>query len=209
MTIGLDVLYHLKTTIDSRYGVVTLQNSQAEEADADRANADDGGVDDAGVDVGGADVGRADQRWEIPLFNFSTASLAEARFDDQPARLLIDTGNAVGTFVSGRWADGALSGGHGRKPPPTLWLRKRKLDLPPFEMAGQTIEHWPVVDSLPRELEQLDTVDLVMGRDLLHGYRTTIDLANRRLILSGGPLPPRPAAPARRITAGAESTPLP
>jgi hypothetical protein len=187
MAIGLDVLYHLRTTIDPGYGVATVQDAQT-------------------VNLGDANF---ESRWEIPLFNFSAASLAEARFDDQFARVLIDTGNAVGTFASSRWASRALARAQGRKPPPTLWWRRRKFDLPSFELAGQTIEHWPVVDSLPRELEQLDTVDLVIGRDLYHSYRTTIDLANRRLIFSGGPLPPKPAAIARRTSIDEASAPLP
>jgi hypothetical protein len=198
-TIGLDVLYHLNTTIDARYGSVTVTDAHADQDNPADQTAHARERKDAGDN----------EAWEIPIFNFSTASLAQARFDDRSARVMIDTGNAVGTFVSSRWVSETLADARGRKPPPTLWLRKRKLDLPTFELAGQMIEHWPVVDSLPRELEQLDTVDLVMGRDLLHEYRTTIDLANRRLLLSGAPLPPRPATPTRRATAGAEATPLP
>jgi predicted aspartyl protease len=178
LTIGLDVLYHVRTTIDSGYGSVTFTDAQA--------------TSDPQTEIAGAGL------WEIPVFNFSTAMLAEGRFGDESARVLIDTGNAVGTFVSARWADRVLPQVRSRRPPPTLWFKKRKFELPAFDLAGQRMEHWPVVDSLPDGLEQLDTVDLVLGRDLYSNYRVTIDLQGNRLLLENGPLPPRPARKAVR-----------
>jgi predicted aspartyl protease len=177
LTIGLDVLYHLRTTIDPGYCAVTFTDASAtSDPEAETSHA----------------------RWEIPVFNFSTAMLAQGRIGDESARVLIDTGNAVGTFVSARWADRVLPQVRNRRPPPTLWFKKRKFELPAFELAGQQIEHWPVVDSLPAELEQLNTVDLVFGRDLYSNYRITIDPQANRLLLDDGSLPPSPARKPRR-----------
>jgi predicted aspartyl protease len=173
LTIGRDLLVHLVVTIDPQDGVVT--------------------VGEAKLDEGSAPKGVSDENtWMIPIWNFSAACLAEAEFNGGSARVLIDTGNSVGTFISGRWAERVLPEVRLGRRPPTLWFKGQRFELPEFELAGQKIAHWPVVDSLPAELERLDAIDLVIGRDLFGAYRTTIDLRNRRLVLSDGPLPPTP-----------------
>jgi hypothetical protein len=122
--------------------------------------------------------------WEIPLWTFPQACLAEGRLTSgQSARVLIDTGNPLGTYVSPRWARQNLPDYQ----PPIPWLMRRlkhhKFDIGGLRLGGQTLPDWPVKDAIPREMDRLAVVDLLMGRDLLCHYRVTIDLVGRRLRL--------------------------
>jgi hypothetical protein len=51
---------------------------------------------------------------------------------------------------------------------------------------------WPLTDRLPAEVDRLDVVDVLVGRDLLWKYRATIDLGHRVLRLHASDLEPRP-----------------
>jgi hypothetical protein len=133
----------------------------------------------------------SDSVWNIPVWTFSQACLAQGRLTEGPfARVLIDTGNRVGTFVSPRWMRRSVP--EFRRPPAPIvpWVKNRQFHIAPFELAGQTLADWPVFDTLPEELERLDLVDVLTGHDLLWQYQVTIDLRQRLFRLRNSQTPP-------------------
>jgi hypothetical protein len=125
-------------------------------------------------------------RWEIPLWTFPQAMLAEATLGDgRKARVLVDTGDRAGTFVSARWARRNLPGFHRSNTPIVFKFKRRDLLLELIELGNQTLVNWPVFDTMPNELERLDLVDVLVGHDALWPYRLTIDLPGRVLRLEG------------------------
>lgn len=124
--------------------------------------------------------------WEIPLWTFPQATLAEATLPDgQKARVLVDTGDRAGTFISARWARRNVPGFHRSNTPIVFKFKRRDLMLGQLELGNQTLVNWPVLDTMPGELERLDLVDVLVGHDVLWPYRVTIDLRQRVLRLEG------------------------
>lgn len=138
------------------------------------------------------------ERWQIPLWTFSQSCVARGELEQGgAARVLVDTGNRTGTFVSARWARQHLA--RLQRPTSTLVFKfkHQNLSLDTMELGGTTLVDWPILDRLPNDLERLDLVDVLVGRDLLWAYRLTIDLPRRVLYLEGGPDVPKP--PEERI----------
>jgi hypothetical protein len=124
--------------------------------------------------------------WEIPVWTFSQVCLARGQRGAGPlARVLVDTGNRAGTFVSYRWARRHMPG---LAAPSSLVfrLKKRKMTLDLFDLGSQSLIAWPVADTLPPELDRLNLVDVIVGHDLLWPYELTIDLPRRVLELRAG-----------------------
>ena len=156
MAIGIDLLHHLRLTLDADAGVALVEPAAAA-APLGPFSAADG--------------------WQVRLWPLVQVCLAEARLDGQRhARVLIDTGNWEGTYVSARWA---------RRNEVDL-DRERYLNLVPLESAAGVlaglelgdrglVDH-PVRGRLPAELERLDLLDVVVGHDVLEHQRVTIDL---------------------------------
>jgi hypothetical protein len=136
--------------------------------------------------------------WRIPLWTFPQACLARAELPRGMARVLVDTGNRTGTYVSASWARRHVA--ELRRPTAALVFKFRHqgLTLDTMELGNSTLRGWPVWDRLPVELERLDVVDVLVGRDLLWPYRLTIDMRQRALRLDGGPASPVPPAAAMR-----------
>ena len=161
MAIGIDLLHHLRFTLDLD------ANRAAIEPTAGAAPLGDA------VPAGG---------WQVQLWPLAQTCLAEARLAGNCyARVLIDTGNWEGTFVSARWArrnDVRIS--DERHP---LWtqLDPQAGVLSGLELGGQSIEDHPVRGRLPAELDRLDLLDIIVGHDLLDHHRVTIDLTERLL----------------------------
>lgn len=124
--------------------------------------------------------------WEIPLWTFSQACLARGQLPGGAmARVLVDTGNRAGTFVSARWAHRNLP--DFQRPPATVIFKfkQRNLWLDEMQLGSGSLYNWPVVDTIPNVLERLDTVDVLLGHDMLAPYEVTIDLEQRVLQLYG------------------------
>jgi hypothetical protein len=128
----------------------------------------------------------------IPLWTFSQACLTRAELPRGMARVLVDTGNRRGTYVAAAWARRHVS--TFRRPTSTLVFkfRHRGLSLDTMELGSLTLADWPIWDRIPAELERLDVVDVLVGRDLLWQYRVTFDLSKRAIRLDGGPQSPSP-----------------
>ena len=130
------------------------------------------------------------ESWDIPLWTFSRACLAQGQLPNgRYARTLIDTGNCVGTFVSRRWTSGLDQGREGADGAPRP--RMRNFHLAGLQLGNETLPRWPVAGTLPRDLERMGAIDLVIGYDLLWQYEVTVDLRRRLLRL-------REARPAER-----------
>ncbi len=122
--------------------------------------------------------------WEIPLWTFSKVCLARGRMVDGPlARVLVDTGDRRGTFVSTRWARRALKKVQWPDSSLVFHFKARGLSLDAMELGTERLTNWPVLETMPGELERLDLVDVLLGHDLLSPYRLTIDLRRRVLRL--------------------------
>ncbi|MGD9724064.1 MAG: retropepsin-like aspartic protease [Pirellulales bacterium] len=129
---------------------------------------------------------------QIPLWTFSQACLARGETPRGPARVLIDTGNRSGTYVSARWARHYFP--QFRVPAANLIFKFRHqgLMLDRMDLGNAVLVNWPILDRLPNDLERLDLVDVLIGRDMWWPYRVTIDMTQRLLILDGGPDSPTP-----------------
>jgi len=174
MALGTELMHHLRLTIDYPRRKVSV--SPASTTPASEASP---------------------AIWEIPLWTFPQATLAEATLPDgQKARVLVDTGDRAGTFISARWARRNVPGFHRSNTPIVFKFKRRDLMLGQLELGNQTLVNWPVLDTLPNELERLDLVDVLVGHDVLWPYRLTIDLGQRVLWLEGEA--PRRAPPRGR-----------
>jgi hypothetical protein len=162
MALGTELMHHVRFTMDYPAGRVLV-----EPANSPRA------------------IGPADG-WEIPLWTFSQACLAQGHLPSgETARVLVDTGDASGSYVSGRWAQRHLPGFPRQHGPVVFKSARRKLSLGKMELGTGRLDDWPVVDTLPVELERADAIDVLLGRDLLASYRVTIDMSARVLRLQG------------------------
>jgi Aspartyl protease len=167
MSLGTELLYHVRFHIDYPARRVTAEP-------ADRARA----------------PGPSDPLWEIPVWTFSQICLARGQSDRGPmARVLVDTGDRAGTFVSYRWARQHMPNLRGVTSAMVFRFKKRNMALDVLDLGSQTLRDWPVLDTIPTELDRLNQVDIILGHDLLWPYRLTIDLPHRELQLRPGSSP--------------------
>jgi predicted aspartyl protease len=163
MALGTELMHHVRFTIDYPRSRVVAQP-----ADSPVAPAVAQGV------------------WEIPLWTFSNICLASGRLaGTSPARVLVDTGDRSGTFVSARWARRSMKQYHWPSSSLVFHFKPRGLALDEFQLGSETLRNWPVQETMPSELDRLDLVDVLVGRDVLEPYRLTIDLRRRVLRLQG------------------------
>jgi hypothetical protein len=169
MAIGTELMHHVRFTLDypARRVVVERADRPAQRYDDSNGFA-----------------------W--PVWTFSQACLALGETDRGPARVMVDTGNRPGTYLSARWARRHLP--QFERPTSTLVFKFRHqgISLDTMQLGDLVLDDWPIWDRIPRDLEQLDLVDVLVGRDLLWPYRLTIDLRRRVMRLDGGPASPRP-----------------
>lgn len=163
MSLGTELMHHVRLTID--YPRREVWAAAASTPDATAASP---------------------ARWEIPLWTLPQAILAEGTLPSgHKARVLVDTGDRAGTFISARWARRNLAGFHRSNAPIVFKFKRRDLMIPQLELGNQSLVDWPVLDTMPHELERLDLVDVLVGHDVLWPYRVTIDLQQRLLRLEG------------------------
>ncbi len=125
--------------------------------------------------------------WEIPVWTFSQACLARGQLAGAAmARVLVDTGDRAGTFVSARWARRHLPNFQRSTSSLVFKVKPRNLSLDVLELGNQSLHDWPVSDTIPKNLERLDLVDVLLGHDVLGPYQLTIDLPQRVLQLRAG-----------------------
>jgi len=179
MALGTELMHHVRFTIDYPRRQIWAEKA-GQRTTGDGLNPPSGST----------------PHWEIPVWTFSQACLcAGMRPGGEGARVLLDTGNRAGTFVSPRWARSNVA--HFRRPTGSLVFKfkPRNLFLDDLEIGGQALRQWPVLDILPADLERLDLVDVLVGHDLLAPYQLTIDLQRRVFELRGNPPTPAPARP--------------
>jgi len=164
MSLGTDLLYHLRVTLDYPQRRVTAEPASASVTTTDE---------------------NASTEWRIPVWTFSRLPLAEGTgAGGTPLRVLIDTGARQGTYISYRWGRREIPQLAGVHSGMVFRFKKKDLTLPPLELGGRAIADWPVVDTLPKELDRLDVVDLMLGHDLLKRFRVTVDLSHGEFRLS-------------------------
>ncbi len=121
--------------------------------------------------------------WTIPVWTFAQACLARGQLDTGPmARVLVDTGNRTGTFVSAR-GRGTTCRRIRASGPVVFKFKPRRLVLDDFALGDRMLEDWPIADTMPAKLDRLDFTDLLFGGDVLAPYQVSIDLAQRALLL--------------------------
>jgi hypothetical protein len=155
MTLGIELMHHVRFTIDYPLARVSAEPALAPAV-------------------------RTAASWEIPVWTFSQACLAQVEMPSgQMGRALVDTGDRRGTYVSRRWARRNVP--RFARPDAGLIFKFKQRDLVIDEMklGSRPLEDWAVLDTLPAALEKLDLVDVLLGHDLLSGYRLTIDLRRR------------------------------
>ncbi len=147
--------------------------------------------------------------WQIPVWTFSQCLLSQGEMPrGTMARVLIDTGDRAGTFLSHRWAKRNLP--QFQRPTSNLVFKfkPRNLLVDGLQLGNRSLDQWPVLDTIPSELERLDLVDVLLGHDLLAPYELTIDLRSRVLELrSDAPALPTPAGPTAEQGAAATNEP--
>ena len=160
--IGTDLMYHVRLSIDYPHSRVTAKPAR---------------------DM--LDQRSIQASWKVPVWAFAHVPLAQATTrDGRYARVLIDTGNRTGAYVSGRWQS-RISGRDRLEGSPTSGLFKRKpTELPELSLAGHQLTDWPVTGLLPGALERADLVDVLIGHDLISEYLLTIDLRGGALYLT-------------------------
>ncbi len=163
MALGTELMHHVRFTIDYRRSAVYAQPAR---------------------DARAAEQG--ERAWKIPLWTFSSACLAQGRLSRGPlVRVLVDTGDRAGTFVSPRWGRRALPQFQRPHSRMVFEFKPRGIALDTMELGTGVLRNWPVLETIPRELERLDLVDILLGRDLLGAYQLTIDMQRRVLELRG------------------------
>jgi hypothetical protein len=170
MGLGTELMHHVRFTLDYPARRVLAERADRPSSVTDR-----------------------EPGWDIPLWTFSQTCLARADdLDGTAARVLVDTGNRSGSFVSAGWARRHLP--QFQRPTSSLIFKFRHqgLRLDTMSLGTSTLRNWPIIDRLPSELERLDLVDVLVGRDVLWPYRLTIDLRQRVMRLRGGPQSPVP-----------------
>ena len=188
MALGAELMHHVRFTLDYPRGKVFVAPASPPVATHEQ---------------------HLSPKWKIPVWTFSQCLLAQGEMSrGTMARVLIDTGDRVGTFVSHRWAKRNLP--QFQRPTSNLVFKfkPRHLLVDGLQLGNRSLDQWPVLDTIPNELERLDLVDVLLGHDLLAPYELTIDLKNRVLELRGDV--PTPTAPAHPTAAqGASATTKP
>jgi hypothetical protein len=175
--IGLDLMHHLRFTID--YARLKVRAEPANRSAAPNST----------------------DAWNIPLWLFSDHCLTVGRMpNDSPVRVLIDSGNFAHTLVWPIWAKSNIA----NHPGPTgsmlgYALANPRHTLRGLSIGGRKLPDWPVTDMPPVTLQGIDLLDVLMGHDLLSQYTVTIDLRNRALRLTApdgkklkNPIAPKP-----------------
>jgi|GEM_PF-2041523 len=165
MALGIDFLHHVRLSLDYPAGRVTIASSAARSEQPQIPT----------------------EVWQIRLWTFSQACLAEARVPGGgSARVLIDTGNRQGAYVSRRWSRlnrSAFIASRGL----AAFSSRSQRGFESLELGDHTLESWPIVGSLPTELERLNLFDILLGHDLLSSYKVTFNLRARTLLLEPSP----------------------
>jgi len=192
MALGTELMHHVRFTLDyPRRKVFVAAASSTRETKHDD------------------EVQSSRPQWQIPVWTFSQCLLTQGEMPrGTMARGLIDTGDRAGTFVSLRWARRNLP--QFQRPTSNLVFKfkPRNLFIDGLQLGARSLDHWPVLDTIPSELERLDLVDVLLGHDLLAPYELTIDLNRRVLELRGErPVPTAPKLPAIEQGAAATSEP--
>jgi hypothetical protein len=166
MSLGSELMHHVRFRIDYPARRVTAQGAHGPQA--------------ASPSIG-----------DVPVWTFSQICLARGQLSSgSMARVLVDTGNRAGTFVSYRWARRNIPQLQGSGSPLVFRLKKRNMSLEMLELGSLSLSTWPVEDTIPKELDRLNLVDVILGHDLLWPYQLTIDLPARVLRLHAGTSPP-------------------
>ncbi len=161
-SLGIDLLHHLRVTMDYPAQQATIEAVSPADSRQPLAKGE----------------------WEIGLWTFSQVCLAQVAMPDGSfARTLIDTGNPRGTYLSPRWANRRLPDFPSLRGWYAQHYRRGRYSLADWQLDGRQFSSWPVLDTLPRPLERMDVVDLLLGLDLLAEYRVEIDLPARHLRL--------------------------
>jgi hypothetical protein len=172
MALGTELMHHVRLHVDYAARRVTAQAADAPSSETVPA------------------------LWDIPVWTFSQICLARGQLPSGTmARVLIDTGDSAGTFVSYRWGRRHIPQLQAAGSPLVFRLKKRNMSLEMLELGSLTLSTWPVADTIPSELDRLNLVDVILGHDLLWPYRLSIDLRARMLQVRAGTR--APAAPGR------------
>ena len=156
--LGIDVMHHVRFTLD--YPQRKIYASLASRRGSPRVPAET-------------------SKNAVELWTFSQACLAQARLPQgEFARVLIDTGNRRGAFVSTRWTARALSN---NRPSAHLVRFARSVSMPPLTLGQRSMPRWPAARRLPVAMEQLNLFDVLAGEQMLSGSAVTIDLPGRKL----------------------------
>ncbi|HEY2894859.1 MAG TPA: retropepsin-like aspartic protease, partial [Pirellulales bacterium] len=158
LTLGLDIMHHLRFTIDYPAGQVFVQPAR-EPAATDKKS------------------------WTIGVWTFPQACLCNVNVKNASGRAIIDTGDRRGTFVSSRWARRNLTGYRAADASLIFKFKPRDLVIEELELGTRMLSNWPVVDTFPNSLDRLDVADVLLGHDLLSSYVLTIDVLGRELRL--------------------------
>lgn len=162
MSLGTDLMHHLRFTVDYPRRTLSLARADAPTDDSAAAG-------------------------EIPLWTFSQACLSLGTLPEGGrARVLVDTGDRTGTFVSPRWARRNLPNFHRPASKIVFKFRQRNFILDRIDLGSLRLDNWPAHDTFHGELERLNLVDLLMGHDLLANYRVAIDLRRRVMTFHEG-----------------------
>jgi Aspartyl protease len=160
MTLGIELMHHVRFTIDYPLARVSAVPAIAPAV-------------------------RSIASWEIPVWTFSQACLAQLEMPSgQMGRALVDTGDRRGTYVSRRWARRNVPGFARPDAGLVFKFKPRDLVIDEMKLGSRPLEDWRVFDTLPAALEKLDLVDVLLGHDLLSRYQLTIDLRRRVFELS-------------------------
>ncbi len=163
MSLGTDLMHHVRFTIDYPSRRVVAQSANTPRDDDSPAV------------------------WSIPIWTFSQVCLARGLMrNGRAARLLVDTGDRAGAYISYRWGRRNLPQLEGPSASMVFRYKKRNLVIDSLELGTGSLTNWPVVDTIPPELDRLNLVDIMLGRDLLAPYQLTVDLPGRELALRPG-----------------------
>jgi hypothetical protein len=169
LTLGLDIMHHLRFTIDYPAGRVFVQPAREPAANCEEC-------------------------WTIPVWTFPQACLCTVNTGSTSGRAIVDTGDRRGTFLSSRWARRHLIGYRAADASLIFKFKPRDLVIEQLELGTRTLSNWPVVDTFPNSLERLDVADVLLGHDVLASYALTIDLLGRVLQLRESTAAPPDAA---------------
>lgn len=164
MAIGVDIMHHLRFSLDYKNQKVKVEPARTSIVEAEETN---------------------EATWDIPLWTFADHVMSQAYLPNgNVARTLIDSGNFAQTLVWPTWAKQNLSNHPGETGSLFLYaMTNPQRSIKGLTLGGRPLPDWPVMDMPPVTLQGVDLLDLLMGHDLLSQYDVTIDMLNRRLRL--------------------------